>query len=70
MPALQAQLVNAGVAVLTSSCGNTGLGYPAVCGGPNGEIGISEINASQSSQAQALGFAPLSTYPNASARAC
>jgi hypothetical protein len=70
MDVLQGQLTAAGVPVLASSCGYDGLAYVAVCGAPNGSIGIFQIDPSRLAAAQAAGFAPLSTLPNAVKQPC
>lgn len=67
---MQAQLANASIQVLVSSCGSDGNGYPAVCGAPDGRIGIFDIPGAQSSAALALGFALLSDLPNAARVGC
>ena len=70
LPEMQSQLTGAGVQVLAASCGNDGVGHPAVCGASDGAIGIFDIPASQQAAAQALAFAPLSTLPHATREAC
>ena len=64
------QLVNAGIEVRSFSCGFDGMNYPAVCGAPDGAINTFEIPQSKVSQAESLGFARLSTLPNAQETPC
>ena len=64
------QLTEAGIRVLSSSCGTTGRMYAAVCGGATGEIHIFEIPASQKDAAAKLDFTPLSTLPGAQKQPC
>ena len=63
-------LISAGIAVRSFSCGNDGLIHATVCGGSDGLINIFEIPSSKLAQAQALGFADLSSLPSASVTAC
>ena len=52
------KLTNGGIDVIRSTCGNqTGVGFPAVCGGPTGEILVHEIRAVNIEDAEELGFA-------------
>lgn len=55
------QLTNNGVSVLSSSCGNDGLPYTAVCGGTTGWINIYEVSSNDVNQALLLGFNSLDT---------
>lgn len=64
------QLSTAGVPVMNVSCGTDGRMYPAMCGAPDGRIGILEIPESKVNAAAALGFAPLSNLPDASKTVC
>ena len=68
--AMQNQLISAGVQVLASSCGLDGNSYPAVCGQPDGQIGIFDVPVVQQALAEALGFALLSSLPQPVRRAC
>ena len=68
--AMSLELTNAGIAVLTFTCGLDGLAHPAVCGTPDGAINIFEIPESQASNALALSFFLLSTLPMASEVPC
>ena len=67
---LSSTLSTGGVTVVTSACGVDGNTYGAVCGAPDGRIGIFSIPASQANKAGTLGFSPLSDLPNASTAAC
>jgi hypothetical protein len=64
------QLTANGVEVRASSCGYTGNGYPAVCGGSDGRIAIVEVPSSLATTASNIGFFPLSSLPNAIKVAC
>jgi hypothetical protein len=70
LTAMQRQLTDAGIQVLSSNCGYDGRIYAAVCGGGDGRIGIFEVSAMQAQGASALGFAPLSTLPEATMIVC
>ncbi len=70
LSAMERQLTDAGIRVLTSSCGVDGNAYPAVCGAPDGRIGVFEVPAAQAQAASAVGFAPLSNLPAATKVAC
>jgi len=63
-------LTSAGVTVAGSSCGNDGLARIALCGAPDGRIGIVDVAQSQTAGATALGFALLSELPSATRTAC
>jgi hypothetical protein len=62
---MSTELTNAGVDVQSFSCGNDGLGHPAVCGASDGAINIFEIPEGLAAQAQSLSFQLLSTLPTA-----
>lgn len=70
LAALQAQLVAAKVQVSSAECGTDGVATSAVCGAPDGRIGIFEISSDQAGAAAAAGFAPLSTMPTAKTIPC
>lgn len=70
LAATQGLLSDAGVRVLSSSCGNTGKIYASVCGGATGEIYIFEIPAFQKDAAQKLQFSPLRALPDAQKSPC
>lgn len=63
-------LTAAGVTVIRTACGVDGNLYAAVCGAPDGRIGIFEIEAGSANAAAALGFAPLTTLPEATEVPC
>jgi len=62
---MQRQLAEGGVDVLNAACGNDGKAYLAVCGAPDGAIGIFDIPAAQTDRALSLSFAPLNDLPAA-----
>ncbi len=64
------ELANAGIVVLSFTCGQDGLAHPAVCGTSDGAINIFEIPESQASNALSLSFSLLSTLPMASEVPC
>jgi hypothetical protein len=68
--ALSQQLSNANIYVLSSTCGQDGLGHPAVCGASDGAIGIFDIPVAQQADALNLQFSLLSTLPSATVVAC
>ncbi len=70
LQAMEGQLAQAGVKVLSSTCGIDGNAYPAVCGAADGRIGIFEVPAPQAQAAETVGFSALSKLPNASKVAC
>lgn len=70
LAALQAQLGAANVQVRSAECGTDGQPMPAVCGTPDGKIGIFEIAVGQDAAAAAAGFKPLSTLPGAKTAPC
>jgi hypothetical protein len=68
--ALQQQLAVAGIQALAASCGFDGNVYAAVCGAPDGRIGIIDIPAQAVQIATTLGFSPLSVLPAPLRQAC
>ena len=64
------ELITAGIDVRSFSCGIDGLAHAAVCGVPDGAINIFDIPQSMLAQAQSLGFAGLTTLPNAQETQC
>lgn len=64
------QLSDAGIPAMSVSCGVDGRIYPAMCGAADGRIGILEVPEAKASAAAALGFAPLSSLPEASRTVC
>jgi hypothetical protein len=70
-PAAWAQrLREAGVTVSAVGCGHDGRMRPAVCGAPDGQLMVLEIDSTQLPAARALGFRPLSEWPGATRRPC
>ena len=67
---LMRQLSDAGIPVLDVSCGSDGKMYAAMCGAADGRIGILAVPEAKVSAAAALGFAPLSSLPEASKTVC
>jgi len=67
---LQAQLVAANVQPRSAACGTDGVASAAVCGSPDGRIGIFEIAPTQLAAAAAAGFSPLSNLPAAKTVPC
>ncbi|HBI69787.1 MAG TPA: hypothetical protein DDZ22_12470 [Massilia sp.] len=70
LSALQAQLTAAKVQVRSAECGTDGQPVPAVCGVPDGKIGIFELPIAEEAAAAAAGFKPLSTLPGAKTAPC
>ena len=70
LSSMERELVEAGVRVVAASCGNDGAVHPALCGLPDGQIGIFEVAASHAQAASALGFSPLSRQPAATSTPC
>lgn len=70
LAALQAQLAAANVQVRSAACGTDGRATAAICGAPDGRIGIFEISPTQAGAAAAAGFAPLSTVATAKIIPC
>lgn len=64
------QLSDAGVPVMNVSCGTDGRIYPAMCEAPDGRINILEVPEGKVPAAAALGFAPLSSLPDATKTLC
>lgn len=64
------QLADAGVQVLSASCGHDGRMHPMMCGRSDGSLHIVEIPASQAAAAAALKFVPLSQLPEARRGPC
>lgn len=67
---MASQLSGAGIRVLSVTCGTDGRMYPAMCGAPDGRIGILEVPEGKVTAAAALGFARLSSLPGASKTVC
>lgn len=67
---LEQELLVAGITIAQTTCGDDGNMHAAVCGAPDGRIGIFEIDPAQAKDASILGFAPLSTLPAAAEVPC
>lgn len=70
LAALAAQLTQAGVRVMRQACGDDGRIRPAVCGAPDGRIGIFTIPAAQQAQAAQQEFTPLAALAQAREAPC
>lgn len=57
--AMRRQLEAAGVRVLNAQCATDGRMRPAMCGAPDGRLGVFEIAAAGQAAAAAQGFQPL-----------
>lgn len=57
--AMRRQLEDAGVRVRSAQCATDGRMRPAMCGAPDGRLGVFEIDAASQAAAAALGFQPL-----------
>lgn len=64
------QLSDAGIPAINVNCGTDGRMYPAMCGAADGRIGILEVPEAKVAVAAALGFAPLSSLPEAGKTVC
>ena len=68
--ALAAALREAGIPVAQVACGHDGRIRPAVCGAPDGRLAIVDIPAELQARAEALGWRPLASMPDASRQPC
>lgn len=68
--ALQQQLVARGIEVLAARCGLDGVARVALCGEPDGRIAMFDIDEAHAVVARAIGFALLSSLPNARVTDC
>jgi hypothetical protein len=62
---MQIELTSAGIGVISAACGVDGNAHVAACGAADGRINIFEVQSADVAAAQGLGFALLSTLPNA-----
>jgi hypothetical protein len=67
---LQQSLILIGIQVLAARCGIDGVVRPALCDTPDGRIAIFELDDAELALALTVGFALLSTLPNAVNAAC
>jgi hypothetical protein len=67
---LQARLLTLGIRVFAERCGLDGLAHVSVCGQPDGRIAVFDIDEAQVAAALLIGFALLSTLPNATTTSC
>ena len=63
-------LRDAGVAVAAVACGHDGRMRPAVCGAADGRLVIVDVPVDQQARAEALGWRPLASLPDAVRRPC
>jgi len=63
--AATAALRDAGIAVQALACGRDGRLHPALCGVPDGRLVFADIPTDRLADAQALGFRPMSAWPDA-----
>ena len=64
------QLEAAGLKVISSACGADGRMRVAMCGAPDGRVAIFELSSADAQASSKLGFAPLSTLPDAKVVPC
>jgi hypothetical protein len=64
------QLVAVGVAFANASCGVDGKVYTAMCGSPDGNIGIFKVSPDELPAVRALGFEALANIPDARRVSC
>jgi len=64
------QLSDGGIPVMNVNCGTDGRIYPAMCGAPDGRVAIFELSSADAQASSKLGFAPLSTLPDAKVVPC
>jgi len=67
---LQAQLLTLGIRVFAERCGLDGFAHASVCGTSDGRIAVFDIDEAQVAAALIIGFALLSTLPNATTTSC
>lgn len=70
VPDMAQQLRDQGVAVEMASCGQDGLVRTAVCGAPDGSIGVFVIPQADGQRALQLGFQPFASIPDAIVGPC
>jgi hypothetical protein len=67
---MQQLLIDVEIPFSDASCGTDGNMYTAMCGSPDGSIGMFQIAPQHLQQARALGFEALAKVPNASRVDC
>lgn len=67
---MQQLLVDADIPFSAATCGTDGNMYTAMCGSPDGRIGIFQIAPEHLQQSRALGFEALANVPDASPVDC
>lgn len=70
VPALAQRLRDEGVRVEMASCGHDGLARVAMCGAPDGSIGVFVVPRSDMPRARELGFEPFAHLPDARVQPC
>lgn len=63
-------LSDAGLRLLSTTCGVDGRVYPAVCGAADGHVAVVEIAAADQGAAEGLGFTAMSALPGAQIVPC
>lgn len=67
---MQQQLAEADIPFADAACGTDGKMYTAMCGSPDGKIGMFQIAPEHLQQARALGFEALANVPEATEVDC
>lgn len=67
---MQQQLAEADIPFTEAACGTDGKMYTAMCGSPDGKIGLFRIAPQHLQQARALGFEALANVPEAAEVDC
>ena len=70
LASLTRELEAAGIKIVSAGCGTDGRMRAAMCGMPDGRIAIFELAATDMQAAAKLGYAALSTLPDAKAAPC
>ena len=70
LPAMEHQLIGAGVKVYASSCGSDGRLYEELCGGPSGSVGLFSVRADDGAIAIVLGFRSTTEIPDFQEATC
>ena len=67
---MERQLTDADIPFSAAACGTDGKMYTAMCGSPDGKIGLFEIAPEHLQQARALGFEARANVPDAAETEC